>query len=472
MKHTRHYLFICTTIFVLCTGIAFPAPTTPSGADYLNDSLPAQWSYRPEMSMEIPSPDDSWWQTFEDSYLDTLITLGINNNYNLAIVMHRTQIARNDMMQAHASWFPSITLNAEWNKSHENNITSSQFSAGLSASWEIDIFGKIASGVKAKKAGYMASRAEYAGAMVSICAQIASTYVQLRMYQELLDISNAHSERQMKIADLAKARYEAELASKLDVAQALELYYSTSASVPMLKNSIHTAINSLAILTGTSFNQMNAMLGNKAPMPNPTQLISAGMPLDLLRRRPDIIQAEMELSQYAAQIGIAKKDFLPTLTLNGSIGTTTHNISDMFTHDSFTYTIAPTLSWTIFNGLSRKYALASAKQEFLSSIDSYNLTVATAVSEVDNAMSTYYHSLQHVDAILLMIEQNDESLRLSIEQYKNSLCAMSDVVTAQLNSLSAESEMVSSKGAALSALINLYEALGGGITSNNIQSNN
>lgn len=443
---------------------------------YLRDSLPGQWSYVPERTMAMPMESNGWWKRFNDSALDTLITIGMANNYNLAMALRRTQIARNAVGQARAGWMPVVNANAGWTKLRDSGMTDpapnpatgmSYFSAGLSASWEIDIFGKIVSGVKAKKAGYMASRAEYAGAMVSVCAQIAATYVELRMYQELLDIANDHAENQMKIVNIAKARFETTLASKLDVTQALETYYSTTASVPMLENSIHTTINALAVLTGESHDSILHILSTGKHLPDPVQIVEAGVPMDLLRRRPDIAKAEMELAAYAAEIGIAKKDFLPTLTLEGEIGTSAHNAKNLFSHNSFTYSITPTLSWTLFDGLARKYALASAKETFKAGIDNYNLTVMTAVEEADNALSTYFHALRHVDAIREVITQNNESLRLAIDRYKNSLSPMNDVVTAQLNSLAAESDLISAQGAALSALISLYEALGGGFDSQN-----
>ncbi|MDE6529066.1 MAG: TolC family protein, partial [Muribaculaceae bacterium] len=445
--------------------------------DYLNDSLPQQWCYTPEHGAEASADDSEWWKTFNDATLDTLISMGMANNYDLSMALRRSQIARNAIGQARAAWMPSVGLSAGWTKSRESGMLTgvhgpasgmSYFSAGLNASWEIDLFGKIASGVKAKKAGYMASKAEYAGTMVSVCAQIAATYVEVRMYQELLEIARIHTENQMKIVNIAKARFETTLASKLDVAQALETYYSTTASIPMLENSVHTSLNALAVLTGENKDRIARLMSTPAKMPDPFQIINAGVPMDLLRRRPDIAQAEMELAGYAAEMGIAKKDFLPTLRLDGTIGTSAHNAGDLFSHDSFTYSIAPTLSWTIFDGLSRKYALASARETFRTGIDNYNLTVITAVEEADNAMSTYIHSLKHIDTINQVIEQNEEALRLAVERYKTSLSPMSDVVTAQLNSLAAESDLVSARGSALSALISLYEALGGGFNASSL----
>lgn len=314
----------------------------------------------------------------------------------------------------------------------------------------------------------MASKAEYAGTMVSLCAQIASTYIKLRMLQEQLAVANRHSENQMKIVDIAKARFETTLASKLDVAQALEVYYSTTASIPMLENSIHTTINALAVLTGIPFTEIDATLSVPATLPEYLQLINTGVPTNLLRRRPDIARAEMELAAYAAEIGIAKKDFLPTLTIEGSIGTSAHRIDGMFGKQTLTYSVAPALSWTIFDGLNRRYELANARETMMVGIDNYNLTILNAVQETDNAISTYYSNIHYVDAIGKVIEQTDEELRLAVDRYKNSLSPMSDVVTAQLHSLAAENELITAKGGALSALISLYEALGGGFDINSI----
>lgn len=470
--------FICAGLIVASAAGYCSGSTPDNYRKYLNDSLPQRWSYPADTGAGVPAESEDWWGTFNDPALDSLVSMGINNNYDLSMALHRSQIARNAIGQARAGWIPSIGLNAGWTKTRESGMLTSPhshatgmsyFSAGLNASWEIDLFGKIASGVKAKKAGYMASKAEYAGAMVSVCAQIAATYVEIRMYQELLDIAQVHTENQMKIVNIAKARFETSLASKLDVAQALETYYSTTASIPMLENSINTSINALSVLTGESRERVSAMLSAQpSKMPNPFQMINTGVPMDLLRRRPDIAQAEMELAAYAAEIGIAKKDFLPTLTLEGAIGTSTHKAGNLFSNSSFTYSIAPTLSWTIFDGMSRKYALASARETFMSGIDNYNLTVMNAVAEADNAMSAYVHSLRHIDALSQVIAQNDEALRLAVERYKTSLSPMSDVVTAQLNSLAAESELISARGSAISALINLYEALGGGFDASSL----
>lgn len=295
--------------FICAIGAVMAAVMTISGEDvektpnYLNDSLPQRWSYTPEIAMDAPDVTDGWRKSFDDSLLDTLVAAGIRNNYDVAMAMRRAEIARNTMRQARSGWMPVVGASAGWSLSQESgriiepyhaSSSTSSFSAGLSTSWEIDLFGKIASSVKAKKSGYMASRAEYAGTMVSVCAQIASTYVKLRMLQEQLAVANRHSENQMKIVNIAKARFETTLASKLDVAQALEVYYSTTASIPMLVNSIHTTINALAVLTGIQFTDIETILSVPGKLPEYMQLIKGIIPITTL----PIIRRQNKINNY------------------------------------------------------------------------------------------------------------------------------------------------------------------------------
>lgn len=439
-------------------------------------SVPERWAWEPQHIQQAPDVSDRWWQQFNDPVLDSLITLGMERNYNLAIAQKRAEMARAAVGQARSGWMPSVNLNAGWNRSQSSGALgkgetyppepTSYFNAGLSASWEIDIFGKVASGVKQRKAQYQASRAEYAGTMVSLAAQIASTYITLRQYQQQYDIAMAHAERQMKTVKIAEARFETTLASKLDVAQAWGTYYSTQSSVPMLRNSIRRTITAIALLVGEYPQSIEAWLSIPGTLPDSHEDVAMGVPSDLLRRRPDIAQAEADLAAAAAAAGIAKKDFLPTLTLNGSIGTSARELSNLFSSNSFTYSISPTLSWNLFDGLDRKYALQSARENLDATAASYQLTIMTAVEEANNAISTYYSSLEQQDIIQKVINQNNEALTLALDRYKHSLSPMSDVITAQLNALSSENNLVTARATSLQALISLYEALGGGYNAN------
>lgn len=445
--------------------------------DYLGRELPEQWDCQSQYLDKQPD-NDEWWKDFNDNVLDSLITVGLANNYNLAIAAKRIAVAENTMHSAASAYYPSLGLNAGWTKSRTSGMNgnegakasyASYFDLGLSLSWQIDLFGKITSQTREKNALYKASKAEFDGAMLSLAASIATNYFQLRVWQAELQVAKEHSERQQKVVAIAEARFECELASKLDVTQARGVYYSTLASVPVLENSINTAITSLAILVGAYPEDLKPLLSSPAPLPDYHMIIPVGVPADLIRRRPDIIAAEHEITAYAEALGVAKKDFLPTLTINGSIGTSAHRGGDLFSKESLGYTIAPTLSWTIFNGLQRKYNTAIAREQLEIGIDNYNEAVMNAVGDVDNAMSSYRAALLHIDALQLVMEQSNESLRLSIDLYKNSLTQFSNVVDAQMSVLENQNSLIVAHGQALNYIVSLYKAIGGGL---NITVNN
>ena len=197
-------------------------------------------------------------------------------------------------------------------------------------------------------------------------------------------------------------------------------------------------------------------------IPNYSQTLAAGVPSDLLRRRPDIVEAEMQLAEYAANVGIAKKDFLPTLSLTGSIGTSAHKVNDLFGDHSLTYSIAPQLSWTLFDGLARNYRTAEAKLQLEAAVDQYNMTVMNAVEEVDNALLQYDSTLASIDMQKKVVEQSEKSLNLAVDLYKTGLTEFSNVVDGQMNWLESQNTLVSLEGKALSSLISIYQALGGG----------
>lgn len=463
-----HYKRFIQLFIYVVAGLLSSAAGNPES--YLNDSLPARWTYVENFSPVAPS-DDAWWKSFNDPLLDSLVTEGEANNYNLLMAARRIEIARNTLLSTRSEYFPQISLDAGWQKARTSGATTSPvhsattadyFSLGLSMNWEIDVFGKITAAAKAKKAQLNATRADRDAAMVSVAANIAKAYIELRMYQGELAVSREHLASQEKVLKITEARHEAGLASMLDVSQARTVYYTTLAAIPSLENSINASMTSIAVLLGVYPEAIIPRLTDNTGIPDYRQIPAVGIPMELLRRRPDIVTAEWELAGYAAELGVAKKEFLPTLSLSGSIGTSAHRAGDLFTDQSFTYSIAPTLSWTVFSGLSRRYAVASAKEQMLAGIDNYNLTVITAVQEVDNAMSTYRYALRKIDATNMVIQQSKKSLDLSVDLYKQGLTAFSNVVDAQMSLLENALSLTTARAQAAMALVSLYQALGGG----------
>lgn len=384
------------------------------------------------------------------------------------------KIADAQIKQAASGFYPNIGVSAAYEnmrsagamrESDVPSSNSSYFSLGANMQWEIDVFGKIAAGVKAKKSLYHVSRADYVATMVSLSAEIATYYFNLRTFQRQLYITKEHLASQERVVTIAKSRFEAGLVSKLDVAQALTVYYSTEAAIPQLEYSIRQAQNAIAVLIGAYPEELAQRLESGGQtLPEYHQLIPAGVPADLLRRRPDIVAAESEVAAYAAQLGVAKKDFLPTLSLQGTIGVAAHKAGDLFKDNSLQYSIAPTLSWTLFDGFARKYAVSEAREQMKIGIESYNLTVMTAVQEVDNAITAYMTALRAIDSYTNVIKQSDESFNLSVDLYKEGLTPFTNVVDAQINCLTYANSIINAKGQALVDLVNLYKALGGSPT--------
>ncbi len=172
--------------------------------------------------------------------------------------------------------------------------------------------------------------------------------------------------------------------------------------------------------------------------------------------------AEKSIDVAAAELGIAKKDYLPSLSISANVGTQAHAFGDLFTGPSFTYSVAPTLSWTLFDGFARRAATASARENMQIEIENYNLTVLTAIEEVRNALARYSATLKYIERTAKVVESSEEAVNLSLDQYKQGLSDFYNVVEAQLNYLTYQNSLVAARGEALTSLIDLYKALGGG----------
>ena len=432
-------------------------------------SLPADSILGEYTSEEID--DVKWWTRFGDPMLDSLVRIVQERNYDLAIAAKRIDIAREGVRSARAGYYPQIDISGGWTRNRAAGAiegrdvpaaVTSYWNAGATMRWEVEEKKKIRASVRQSQSELRVSRAEYASVMVSLQAQIATAYVNLRTYQAEMKIAENHTENQLKVVHITEARHKAGLASMLDVAQAKTVYYSTVASIPLLETSIRSTINSIAVLLGEQPSNLYAMLGTPRPMPDHAQMVPKNVPLDLICRRPDVVAARQSVASAADALGIARKDYLPTLSLNGSIGTSAHNGSDLFSKNSFAYTVAPTLSWTLFDGFARRSATAEAKLRLESEMDSYNQTVLTAVGEADNAVSAYSNELEYMKSLEEVVNQSNEAQNLSLDLYKRGLSAFSNVVDAQLNLLEYQNSLVVAKGDAIVSLINLYKAVGGG----------
>lgn len=425
--------------------------------------MPDRWIYEGTVSQILPD-DSDWWKSFADPTLDSLVTLAVDRNLNLSQAAHRREMARLAVKSARSAYFPTIGASAGYSRTRAHRTDANEFSLSADMNWEIDVFGKITSQVKAKKKDLDVSRAEYRGTLISLVAEVATYYTNYRVLQTELRVAREHLESQDTVLKITEDRHEAGLVSKLDVAQARVVYGNTKVTIPQLEAQMQQTFNALAILIGEYPEQLAQNFNFDGQLPAIDRVVPAGVPADLLRRRPDIAEAEGRLAGYAVQVGIAKKDFLPTLSLAGSVGFSSEKIGKLFDDGNLTYSIGPTLSWTLFEGLGRKYALAQAREQMEAGIEDYNLTVMNAVEEVNSALSSYHSAMATVALQRGILEDSHEAFTLSMDQYKLGLTDFTSVMNAQIDWLSCANSLATSHGNAIVALIDLYKALGGSPT--------
>lgn len=213
--------------------------------------------------------------------------------------------------------------------------------ASLSMSWEVDVFGSIRNRVKAQKENFAVSKEEYNAVMVSLCAQVASVYINLRELQQEMDVVMQNCLSQKAVVEITQKRYETGLVSKLDVAQAQSVYYSTKASLPTLEAGIIQYTNTLGILMGLYSEDVKSLTTNPRPLPDYIETVGIGIPANLLLRHPDIRSAERQINAQAASLGASKSDWWPQVFVKSSIGFASHDIDKIANHNSLTYEIAP-----------------------------------------------------------------------------------------------------------------------------------
>ena len=456
----------CYAVLCLFLPITLPAQKEHK---YLDHALPEAWQENDSDFQQTLPVDDQWWKNFNDPTLDSLIEVAVKQNYSVLMAVDRIAMAKANLRIQQGSYSPTLGLAAGWTRQqssgHTSNLpqTITQYSdAALSMNWEIDVFGSIRNRVKAQKENFAASKEDYNAVMVSLCAQVASSYINMRELQQEVKVAQQNCRSQQTVVQITQKRYETGLVSKLDVAQAQSVYYSTKASLPMLEAGIIQYANSLAILLGLYPSDLQKIMETDASLPEYIEPVGVGLPANLLLRRPDVRAAERQVNALAASLGASKSDWWPKVFVKGSIGFASHDFDKLANHNSLTYEIAPTLTWNFFQGTQKIQATRLAKAQLDESIRQFNQTVLTSVQEVDNAMSSYKNSIKQIVALREVVNQGKQTLDLSLDLYKQGLTPFQNVLDAQRSLLTYQNQLTQAQGSSLLNLIQLYQSLGGG----------
>jgi NodT family efflux transporter outer membrane factor (OMF) lipoprotein len=459
---------------------------TMVGPDYIKPSAPEpqEWLQSSDAKIESKAADFSkWWTVFDDPILNALVESAYRQNLTLQSTGIRILQARAQLGIAIGDQYPQTqqaTGDATVKKTSRNlpNAASAErfayvYDVGSDAAWELDFWGKFRRAVQAGVADLQASIADYDDNLVFLTSEVARVYIALRTSEERLKVAYDNVRIQAESLRLAQAQFDAGAVTELDVFQSRALLRSTEATIPGFETDIRQAKNALAILLGKLPGEIDAMLSGPGRLPPMPAEIGAGIPAELLRRRPDIRLAERQLAAQSAQIGVAKADLYPSFSLFGSIGYTTAGstnppqsrnagLGELLKNNSFGYSVGPSITWNLFNygRITNRIRVEDARFQQLA-VD-YENTVLQAVQEVEDAMIAFLRSQDQVAFLAGAVEAYSNAVNLSTRQYKEGDVDFQRVLDAQQNLVQQQDNLVTTTGDVGLNLISLYKALGGG----------
>jgi NodT family efflux transporter outer membrane factor (OMF) lipoprotein len=420
-----------------------------------------------------------WWKSFNDPVLDNLVRAAYQQNLPLRVAGVRVLGARAQLGYATGQLYPQVqqaTGALEKKRASEKGPLYSPGSpsnywvaqAGLTASWEIDFWGKFRRAVESADASLMAAVADYDNTLVSLTGEVANTYVVLRTLEKRLQIARQNVEIQKKSLQIAMARWKGGTTSRRDVEQANTVLESTEASIPPLESLLQQAKNALCVLMGLPPRDLGEFLGDKAgDIPAPPPTVAVGIPADLLRRRPDIQAAEWRAAAQCAQIGVARANLFPAFSLLGNFGfqaadVGTVRLDDIFQWRSRLGGIGPSVQWNILNygQLTNLVRIQDAKFQEL--LISYQNTVLQAQKEVENALIGFLKAQERAEKLALSTASAQRSVDLAILQYRQGITDFTTVLTAEQTLLTQQDNLASTLGEISGNLVSMYRALGGG----------
>jgi len=444
------------------------------GPDYVrpDPTLPAHWQTEPQgYAGATAAPVGRWWDAFGDAELSALVARATVANRDLARAAGRVAEAQALYRATRSAQLPSIDGDADvaYQRSSVNALfpggtDDTLYGIGVSASWEVDLFGRVRRSVEASDARFQGSEDDQRDVLISVIAEVAAAYVDLRTTQQRLAVARANLESQGRIVELTRIRFEGGIASSLDVAQAESIHASTRTVIPPLEAQLARTMNRLSVLLGENPGSLAPELTPAAPIPSPPAELTVVLPVDVVRQRPDVRFAERELAAQTALIGVATADLYPRLTLLGTFGFDATDAAQLFQGPSRSYSVGPSVRWNVFDA-GRIRALIGAEQaRTAQALALYEQTILLALEEVENALVTYARLQEERDASEDAIRAATLSLELATALYKDGIVDFQNVLDAQRTLLVFEDQLARVDGSSVQSLVQLYRALGGGWT--------
>lgn len=463
------------TLLILVLGLLLSA-CAPVGPDFVKPEIDAaaQWSEPETQNLSIASPDLArWWEVFNDPVLNELVEIARRNNNTLEIAGLRVLEARAQLGIAVGSQYPQSQLavgDATYLSPPENSgVTSNywQYGLGLTAAWEIDFWGKFRRGIESADAAFMASMAAYNQAQVILTALVVDTYAISRILEEQLWYARENVALQQQSYNIAEALFRNGETSELDMQQAYTLLLSTKATIPNLKIQLKQTRNVLSTLLGQVPGTVNTMLADTKGIPIIPTDVSIGLPADMLRRRPDVRQAELLAMSQNARIGVARADLFPRFSLAGSIGLASggpgnSSFGNLFGADALAYSIGGSVAWPVLNYGRIKNNVRVQDARLQQALVNYRETVLQAARETENAMAAFIGSLEQTTLLADTVASAKRSNELSTVRYREGFSDYLRVLDSQRSLFTQQQRYITIQGNTVSSLVALYKSLGGG----------
>ena len=468
MKAIKKLLTISllTQLVVACTtGPDFEKPDV---------KMPDQWLETGEGQPEAAAiKQQQWWTLLNDQDLNKLIEIAWQQNNTLEIAGLRVLEAQAQLGIATGNRYPQSQVmlgDATRISPAENTGGGANFTAynlGISAAWEIDFWGRFKRGIESADATFLASIAARDQVLILLTAQIVDTYTRMRIAEQQLSIAHDNEKIQQRSYEIASVLYRNGSDSELDMQQAQTLLLSTQSTIPGFEITVKQTRNALSALLGQSPGAVSALLTPDRSIPSLPDEIEIGIPAELLRRRPDVRQAELQAMAQNALVGFAKTDLYPRFSLFGNIGLVAggngnSDFGDLFSSDALTYSFGPSFVWPFLNygRIVNNVRVQDARLQ--QALLNYRETVIQASREAEDAIAALSGNKEQVSIIIQTVQSAQRSNKLSTLRYKEGFSDYQRVLDSQQALFRQQQNLVNTQGASVRSLISLYKALGGG----------
>ncbi|WP_058493953.1 efflux transporter outer membrane subunit [Legionella worsleiensis] len=441
-----------------------------------NQKISKNWLDVKSSLKQAPVHSANWWNVFNDKTLTSLIENGYKNNLSLQIAGVRVLQARAQLAQSVGELYPQQqTVNGNYTYwriggSELQSVLPPNFltaSLGFSASWEIDFWGKYRRAILSNDAAFLASLAAYDQALVTLTADIASTFVNIRTQEELIRVTKANIQVQAATLRIANSRFKGGQTSLLDVEQAQTELAETQSKLPQYVSNLQKQKDNLAVLLGTTPDNVDALLHRSHGIPKASKKVAVGIPKEVIARRPDIYQARMEAIAQSEAIGAIKANLYPSLSLNGNFSFASNNIgstsiNDLFNWSNRTINAGPSVIWPFLNYGQITNSVRVQDAVFQQSLLNYQNLVLKVQQEVQDNITQYVESQKTEYSLTKANSSAKRSTQLAIIRYKEGESDYTTVLNAIQQQLRVQTSLTSAKGDVSQSLIALYRSLGGG----------